>query len=194
MTDSSSYAKLPFCSVQFSVTENASSQPGNLFRHVHAKKDSLLRFFTYHKLLSNWQKAKSRKAVKPLAWLQSLPPLVLLATTAVRGHWENVFETPILISSHSGSRTTAEKRQKENEKGQFKATSSHCSRQTTRKKEMISCWGSKVYFPFHFLGNVKWLSIQPTGNNIGPIDYFAIETKFFAGSAFSCEISIWFWK
>ena len=105
MTDSSSYAKLPFCSVHFSVTENASSQPGNLFRHVHAKKDSLLRFFTYHKLLSNWQKAKSRKAVKPLAWLQSLPPLVLLATTAVRGHWENVFETPILISSHSGSRT-----------------------------------------------------------------------------------------
>ena len=113
---------------------------------------------------------------------------------AVRSHRENVFETPILISSHSGSRTTAEKRQKENGKGQFKATSSHCSRQTTRKKEMISCWGSKVYFPFHFLGNVKWLSIQPTGNNIGPIDYFAIETKFFAGSAFSCEISIWFWK
>ena len=50
-------------------------------------------------------KQPDQKPTLALISLQSLPPLVVLATTTVRGHWENVFETPILISSHSGSRT-----------------------------------------------------------------------------------------
>lgn len=95
---------------------------------------------------------------------------------AVRSHRENVFETPILISSHSGSRTPLWRKGKKfagSGKDQFKATcligDSRCSRQTIHSvlpknlhkrsnQRNNEEWWRKANYPWERIGRIQ---LQP---------------------------------
>ena len=112
LTNRSSYANPPFCCTSSPVTENTSPQTGKVSSYCVNTTSPVI---PLHKHVVSCL-CLTFKAVRPKNNSCSYK-LAISASTGGGHHGgghnrENVFETPILISSHSGSRAPAEKRQK----------------------------------------------------------------------------------